>query len=377
MSDGIERIMEKATATITAAMATPDDVATLATDDSLVPFEDTSEGKPVDCFAYCGKPGWHGKGQKVSEVRDRTVDVEVIERAARANWSVHRDSLIAEKSGRKLKGHYGLVRDPDDKLLGLCSDKFQIHQHKRLGRIGDKLRLADKGFWESVGVLNDGQRVFYCLRLDQTIKGSNANDPIELYAVITTQYDGTRATDALVTAVRVECQNTLAMAIDEGTKIVHLGATDEKLQALEDRLLGIDMTITKLQDGITATTGLVFNDKQAQALLDLIVPVPDLPHAEVFERMGEDKQKRLLYEQDFAMRIQAKIRECHDNWVGAETAVRGTGYAWLNAFTAYATHIMKSNSKIESNMVGDASKMGRRVYEVLTTQRLRDKVLNG
>ena len=53
----------------------------------------------------------------------------------------------------------------------------------------------------------------------------------------------------------------------------------------------------------------------------------------------------------------------------------GTGYGWLQAVTNFATHEMRSKSKIESNMVGDASKLGRRAFSVLTSPSTRGQVL--
>ena len=122
-------------------------------------------------------------------------------------------------------------------------------------------------------------------------------------------------------------------------------------------------------------TKIVMNEKQAQKFLDLVHPVPALPASETFVGYAEEKQKRILYEQDLAIRVQARIAELHETHVGQELAQRGSGYAWIQAASAYATHVMRSSSKIESLIVGDAAKLGRRAFGVLTEQRTRDQVL--
>src|SRR3990167_9407226 len=177
------------------------------------------DGNPVDCFAYLGAHPWHKLGQRLGESGDESVTFSDIEKAAKADWGVYKDALLAAKTGKQLKGHCGIARDRDDKLLGLCSKGFQIHQHTVLGAILDHLVQTKRCTWETVGVLNDGARVFYTVKLKQRIAAMKGDEQ-ELYAVLTTSYDGSGATDGLVTAERPVCNNTLSLALVNNIRAV-------------------------------------------------------------------------------------------------------------------------------------------------------------
>lgn len=336
-------------------------------------------GDDVDCFAYAGARPWHGLGQRLGDTNDPSITLDIVERAARADWRVTTDAVMTVGKGSVLHGVKALLRDRDQKVLGFTTNRYSVIQHQRLGELLDVLVGCGKATWETCGVLSGGQRVFYAVRLKTKIEPLRG-DETEVFCVATTSHDGSATANLLVTGVRVVCQNTLSLALShnlESVVVRHTGDASASIQRARDVVLAVGERVEHMDAAMAMFTRVVLSERQAQRFLDLVHPVPALPPVDVFARLGEEKQERLVYQQSLAMRVQARIRELHDTGEGHDIpGVHGTGYGWLNAVTHYATHEMRSKSKIESSLVGDAAKLGRRAFTVLTEKATREQILD-
>lgn len=334
-------------------------------------------GNEVDSFAFAGAPAWHTLGQRVGEQGDQSITLHEIERAARADWRVVTDAVMTIGKGEVINGVQALLRDRDRKVLGCASGRYAVIQHEELGALLNELVRDGRGTWETCGVLNDGVRVFYSVRLKTRLEAL-PGDETELFAIATTAHDGSATANLILSSVRVVCRNTLSIAMAknvDSVTIKHIGGVRDALGRARDIVLGIGRRVEQMDDAMKDLTRIVLTEQRAQKFLDLVHPVPALPASEAFSSFSEARQKRALYLQDLAMRVQARIRELHETGEGHDVAGHGTGYAWLQATTNYATHVMRSASKIESLLVGDASKLGRRAFGLLTERDTRDQIL--
>jgi phage/plasmid-like protein (TIGR03299 family) len=313
----------------------------------------------------------------VGESGDASVALCDVERNARADWNVVTDDVAAKGDGQTLNGVQALVRERDRRVLGIATDRYAIVQHRELGCLIDLLVCAGKATWESCGVLDDGRRIFYSAKLRAKIEAV-PGDETELFAISTTAHDGSATATLLLSSVRVVCRNTLTLAMSwnvDSVRVRHTGGASDALARAREVVLGIDGRVANMGTAMTMLARITLTERQVQRFLDLVCPVPALPPVDVFTGYAEERQKRVLYGQDLALRVQAKIRELHESHVGQEMAGRGSGFAWLQATTAFATHTMKSAGKVESLLVGDAAKLGRRAYAVLTEPETRTDVL--
>ena len=337
------------------------------------------DGSTTDCYSYTGSAAWHALGQRLGESGDATVTLAQIEQAAQADWSVITDEVKTVGDNQAIEGVQALLRDRDRKVLGFTTNRYAVIQHQQLGALLNALVENRKATWATCGVLNGGQRVFYSVQLKTKIEAL-PGDETDLFCVATTSHDGTATANLILSGVRVVCANTLALALSQNIDAVsvrHTGRAADALEKARDVVLAVDQRVEQMDAAMDMLTRIVLSEKQSQKFLDLVHPVPALPPVDVFKGYGEEKQKRALYEQDLAMRVQARVRELHETGEGHDIkGVHGSGYGWLNAVTHYATHEMRSRSKIESTMVGDASKLGRRAYSVLTEPATRELVLN-
>jgi phage/plasmid-like protein (TIGR03299 family) len=295
-------------------------------------------GLEIDCFSYAGGRPWHGLGQRVGESGDATVTLGDVEHAAHADWSVITDDVTARKDGQEIDGVQALLRDRDRRVLGIATDRYAVVQHRELGGLIDLLVSGGKASWESCGVLDEGRRVFYSARLTTKIEAV-PGDETELFATSTTAHDGSATATLLLSSVRVVCRNTLTLAMAknvDSVRVRHTGGASDALARARDVVLGIDSRVANMDAAMAMLARITLTERQAQRFLDLVCPVPTLPSVDVFTSDAEERQRRVLYSQDLALRVQAKIRELHESHVGQDMA-----RAWAQPTTP---HRRSSNS---------------------------------
>lgn len=133
-------------------------------------------------------------------------------------------------------GREGLTERPGEELteaqknesvLGTCSKTFELIGNMELAAMLDP--LTERYPVESVGVLGDGERIFYCLRAPES-SDVNGDEIRNYFTVLGTKTPGHRAR-IFYSPVRVVCYNTLIRGIREASinfEVRHTkGARDE------------------------------------------------------------------------------------------------------------------------------------------------------
>lgn len=119
---------------------------------------------------------------------------------------------------RIIETHKATVRDDADMTLGIVGQKYGIVQNEKAFEFIDFITggsiNGQRPIIETVGILNDGARMFVTAKMptEMYINGDNT-DPIEDYILFTNTHDGSGAVMAFFTPLRVICQNTLNAAI--------------------------------------------------------------------------------------------------------------------------------------------------------------------
>lgn len=161
-------------------------------------------------MAYAGATPWHGLGSQLSH--GASIDQWRVE--AGLNWNAGRSIVRFEAPG--LPGFCTgesevLYRDDTFQQLGIVSERYQIVQP---GEVLEFFRdiVGTGGLeLETAGSLDNGRKVWAMARTGDSmaIKGQ---DRVEGYLLLSTSFDGSMATKAQFTSVRVVCNNTLSIA---------------------------------------------------------------------------------------------------------------------------------------------------------------------
>lgn len=169
---------------------------------------DVSTGKAA--MAYANEKPWHGLGSEMSPGQT----LEEWQEAAGLNWEAKPAPAKYEVDGRKFIVPHKKVLYRSDTLnsLSVVSDRYQAVQPNQVVHFYDD--LCDKYGYavETMGALKGG-RVIWALAKTGVGAKIQGVDEVQAYLLLTTSYDGTSATQARFTDVRVVCNNTLNMAM--------------------------------------------------------------------------------------------------------------------------------------------------------------------
>lgn len=162
---------------------------------------------------------WHRLGTVTENAL--TLDEALI--AAQLNWTVYKGENpvtftpfpeVPEPS-IAIRGHYPVYRD-HPKLgigaLGIVGEQYTVVQNREIGELAQIIVEESGGIWETMGSLHDGKKIFMSIKLPSTLD-FGGEDPHDLYLVLGSSHDGSMAVTAIITDVRVVCQNTWNQAI--------------------------------------------------------------------------------------------------------------------------------------------------------------------
>lgn len=189
-------------------------------------------------FASFRQPAWHVLGTVFNE--EVSTD-KMLELAHLKNWNVRLVELML--AGTSDKTWYQTLRDnPFDgmpNVLGIVGERYRVFQNEELLGFGDN--ILDGARWETAGSIKGGTVVFASLALERetVIDANGVGDRIKNYLLLFTSHDGSTAINAMVTPVRVVCQNTLNMAIagaKQSFKIRHTDTANGKVMAAREAL---------------------------------------------------------------------------------------------------------------------------------------------
>ncbi|MGL6250281.1 MAG: DUF932 domain-containing protein, partial [Billgrantia desiderata] len=180
----------------------------------------------IEQMAYVGDTPWHGLGQQLS----RHQPLEVWRQQAGMDWHIEESPVRFIADGA---GHLGSIHSfPEQKVLyrsdtraplSVVSQRYKVVQPEEVLEFYRDLTEYAGYELETAGVLKGGRKFWALARsgLGTALKGQ---DQVNAYLLLATSCDGSLATVATPTSVRVVCNNTLTIAVDgmsQGVKVPH------------------------------------------------------------------------------------------------------------------------------------------------------------
>jgi phage/plasmid-like protein (TIGR03299 family) len=292
----------------------------------------------VQSMAYAGAEPWHGLGNKLAPKQP----LEVWARAAGMDWRIDEAEVryVAGNGSSPLGSIHAfpeqkvLYRSDTKTPLSVVSARYQVVQPAEILDFYKDLTEFSGFELETAGVLKEGRKLWALARTGQstTLKGK---DTVNGYLLLATACDGTLATTAQFTSVRVVCNNTLAIALGDGTGAVKVGHRSQ-----------FDAAAVKRQLGIAVSSWDAF-----------MVRMKALSERKVTDAVAEKFLRRVLTYSPGATpdRGEITVNERAIKAVGQLYAGRGkgadlasaSGTAWglLNACTEYVDHHRRARSE--------------------------------
>lgn len=198
----------------------------------------------VESMAYSNATPWHGLGVRLSAkqpievwAQQSGISFEIKETPVRF-MTDSAGSLGAIMSFPEQKV---LFRSDTNAPLSVVSQRYQVVQPREILEFYRDLTEISGFELETAGILKGGRKIWALAKTNQsaTLKGM---DTLNGYLLLATACDGTLATTAQFTSIRVVCNNTLAVALANGNgavKVPHSTSFDP--QAVK-RQLGISVS---------------------------------------------------------------------------------------------------------------------------------------
>lgn len=286
----------------------------------------------VQTMAYTGEKPWHGLGNKLAAQQP----VEIWKEQAGMDWAIE-ESEVRYISGNNNVGVINafpeqkvLYRSDTKAPLAVVSKRFKVVQPGEVLEFYRDL-TAHSGFeLETAGVLREGRKFWALARTGQStvLKG---RDRVDGYLLLATACDGTLATTAQFTSVRVVCNNTLRVALGGASGAIKVPHRSR-----------FDADTVKRQLGITVSSwdGFVARMK---ALVECPVD-PDTVEGllrRVLTYQVQDGKANVVNEQALA-----NVRALYEG--GGRGAMlassRGTAWGVLNSVTEFVDHHRRARS---------------------------------
>lgn len=271
----------------------------------------------VETMFYTREKPWHGLGTMVMEA---PTSAEALALAG-LDWNVIQKPVVTE-DGIPIPGFKANLRDTDEKVLGIVTDRYKVVQNIDAFSFTDEL-LGEGVTYETAGSLQEGRRTWLLAKLPQRYIISG--DEITPYLVFMDSHDGTGAIKAAMTPIRVVCQNTLNLALSTAKRYWstnHTGDIRGKMEDARYTLLYADQYMAELGKAIDSLTRVKLTDRQVYEYIDALFPLLENP--------TEQQKKNIL-----RMKEEMKLR-----YFDAPDLkhVGKNAYRFVNAVSDFATH---------------------------------------
>lgn len=311
-------------------------------------------------MAYRGATPWHGLGQSLEAGQS----IEQWIDAAGMDWNICRSRVRygAADAPRIIEDQHVLFRSDTKDALGIVSNKFKIVQPREVLEFFRDL-TEDAGFQlETAGTMFGGRRFWALAHIGESAVIRNAADMVGGYLLLCTGADGTLATTARFTTVRVVCNNTLGMALHgkaaREAKMTHRSVFDPARMKDE---LGIARD--SFSAWVRTMCALATEDcdiGKAEALTFKLMTDKDWHNA-------SQEERGVTATTNGFKKILALFS---GEGQGANmSGVSGTAWGWLNAVTEYTDHHVRARSvdnRLDSAWFGNGDKLKTKALDLLT-----------
>lgn len=308
----------------------------------------------VDGFnemAFVGETPWHGLGQEI----DENSSIEEWQKAAGMDWTINSSPVKfdAEGNDQIYSGQNVLYRSDTYLPLSVVSNRYKAVQPVEVLEFFRDL-IDENGFKiNTAGTLRGGKRMWALAetgKFGEVCKG----DGVGGFLLLSTSCDRTLATTARFTTVRVVCNNTLTMAVNDKSNCVsfsHIQQFDH--EKVKEKLGTAVASFGSFMDMAKVLQKQKLRQAQAQQFVaDLITPLNQVKDSPIEEN-----------------RAYKKIMALFDSEAKGQELVGYSKWGMLNAVTEYVDHHNPSrnnDARLDSAWFGTGDRLKNRAIALLT-----------
>lgn len=252
--------------------------------------------------------------------------------------------------------HYATVRDSDNSCLGVVGNRYTPVQNIEAFNFMDALVDTGEAKYETAGSIANGKIVWILMRLDELEQNSFEADSFVPYVLLSNSHDGSSALKVTMTPVRVVCQNTLRLALNNRASqqfsMRHTSGIAGKVQQARDTLGFVAKYYADFQQEVE----LLINKEVTSTQFNDIV-------ANVFPRPSDTDMEKPRTANNYERVISNVVK----NWNGE--LHKGTAWGVINAFNSYELWQQKARGeKLERqarNFINDGQLLTDKVHKLV------------
>lgn len=288
--------------------------------------------------------------------------------------------IIIPKKGELLKDNKAVCRMDNLTPLGIVGNKYTPVQNiESLDFIYNILKknpdLKEKNdiIIETAGVLGNGERIFVTAKLPKEFKIGNEDSKTDLYIVFTNSHDGTSSLTAMITPVRVVCNNTLACALGNNKSKYKFRHTKNIHNQLKEGLVLLNLAYESF-DANKQVYDALLNIKVDSDLIDELICKAMLNDNQLLT-INQQKGLEFVSTEVISQRLRnvmIDMRDYIDSGCGQEFN-RGTAY-WaymgMNSYLNNGTNYSDALSKFNNLSDGTTSKQDSKILSTFVHELL-------
>jgi len=309
----------------------------------------------VQAMAYYGDVPWHKLGTEVP----KGVSAEQMIRAAGLDWEVElRPARGAREINRKGEfSRYEVVRVPrpttkePEVLLGMVSRRYEPLQNVEAFGFFNPIVGDKKAYFETAGALGEGERIWVMAKMPEAMVIVPGDECLK-YLLLSNTHSGNGSVIVKFTSVRVVCQNTLMMAMEDGQKayrVRHSKQMQFKLNELADFLAITQEVFLKAEESFRRLAKIHMKENRLENYFQAVYP-----RSEAQKKTGDKPQRWGFLREIFESRPDLQL-----------PGVRGTLWGAYNAVTRFEDYKQpqQEEQRLERTWFGGGADIKLRALE--------------
>ncbi len=296
-------------------------------------------------MAYKGETPWHGLGIEMPAGAD--LDQWRIE--AGLEWEARKAKVMFKGEDDKLfEGNSEIIyRSDTHKQLGVATSRYKPVQPEQVVEFFRDLCEKQDFSMETLGSLDGGKRIWALASTGEDFRLAG-QDKVDSFVLLATSFDGTMATRAQFTSVRVVCQNTLSLAVTAtgGNFVSIKHSADFEADSVKTDLGIYKDAFKEFEEKSQLLASKGVSDKKAMQFIKDVLA-------------GEDVEL-----EDLSTRSANQIKNVYDLFKGDGKgsdlkSSKGTLWGAVNSITEYVDHHKgyKQDSRLKNAWFGQGDQM--------------------
>jgi len=311
---------------------------------------DFSNGKAN--LAFTGETPWHGLGVNI----DKEASVDQWRVAAGLNWEAVKTKAQYVVDGNVIQSDSEIIyRNDTNAQLGVVTERYKPVQPKDVLEFFRELVGINGWGLDVVGALDGGKKVWALARTENEFAVKGTVDRVGMYLMLATSFDGSLATIAKFSSIRVVCNNTLTATLKDGMQAIKVGHAGTFNPAKVKEQLGL----------IQAATGQM--EENANILANRKLSRSEAVKFLVKIMTGEDKPIEELSTK--GANIIQGVYNLYDGRGKGSTLATAENTAWglLNAVTEHVDHHSgrNDNNRLRGAWFGTGEELKNNALQVL------------